>query len=289
MSKVKYFIAVLRPNHWVKNFFVIIPVIFSKKIGDLHTDFSVLMAFVLFCLASGSVYIFNDLLDVKNDSSHPIKSKRPLASGKITSTEATIEGATVLSVGLLGSFSLNYNFGIVVLIYVTLNLLYTLYLKHIVIIDVLCIAAGFVLRVVAGGIIVEVPSSPWIIMSTLFIAMFLGFSKRRGELSVNNAAPVTRPVLSSYNEHMIDQFLIISATGALMAYTLFTVSDYAFKRFGTHNLIYTTPFVIYGIFRYYYLIHSKRIENPTDILYSDLPMILNIFLWVATVLFIIGI
>lgn len=222
-----------------------------------------------------------------------MKKNRPLPSGKITKTQAIVAAAIIFCVSISLSFRLYPLFGVIVGSYFVMNLFYSFLLKDVVILDVLIIAVGFVLRVQAGGVIVEVPSSPWIIMSTLLLASFLGFAKRRGEILVEanpGYAGNSREVLNHYSPEMLDNFLLIAATGAVMSYAIYAASDYAYEKFGTHNLIYTTIFVIYGVFRYYYLIHKKDLgSSPTEVLYSDYPMIINLVLWIAACIWIIEI
>jgi 4-hydroxybenzoate polyprenyltransferase len=290
MEILKYLVISLRPKDWIKNFFVIAPLFFSKKMMDISILTRVLFGFILFCLFSSSIYLLNDIIDVGKDTYHPKKSKRPLASGKISAATLLFISFALLFCSVVGSYLLDERFLVVALLYWFINVFYTLHLKHLAIIDVICIAIGFVLRVIAGGMLVNVPSSHWILTTTIFLSLFLGFSKRRGEiaLSIVYSDKSSRPVLEKYSISLLDQFLIICATASIMSYTLFTVSDYAFKRFGTHNLIYTIPFVIYGIFRYLYLIgFTEYYESPTETLLTDKMLIVNILLWIICVILIV--
>jgi len=283
----------MRPKEWIKNLFVVAPIIFSKKLGDLYMVAETFAAFVLFCLIAGCVYLINDIADIEKDRRHPKKKNRPLPSGKVSKTQAIVAATIIFCISITLSFRLHPLFGVVVGTYFVMNLLYSFWLKKVVILDVFIIALGFILRVQAGGVIVEVPSSPWIIMSTLFLALFLGFSKRREEIlaKVNSRLSGNfRKNLKYYSPELLDNFLLIATTGAVMSYTIYTASDYAYEKFGTHNLIYTAIFVIYGVFRYYYLIHKKDLgSSPTEVLYSDYPMIINLVLWIVACILIIGI
>lgn len=294
MNRIKYLIISMRPKQWIKNLFVIAALFFSKNMMDVSIVLRVSFAFVIFCLFSSSVYLINDILDLEKDKSHPKKSSRPLASGLLSTKISLLSSLILLSVAIIGSLFLNRGLLVVGLIYWLINLFYTLYLKNLVIIDVICIAIGFVLRVVAGGIAVEVPSSHWVLATTIFLSLFLGFAKRRGEIALSFDSSLmpqeqkTRPVLKNYTILLLDQFLVICATASIMSYALFSLSEYAFERFGTHNLIYTIPFVVFGVFRYLYLIHtSDYYEDPTQTLFIDKPLILNIVLWIICVVFII--
>lgn len=283
----------LRPKQWIKNLFIGAPVIFARKLSDFYVTAQALAAFVLFCLVAGCVYLINDIADIEKDRQHPEKKNRPLPSGKISKTQAIVAAAIIFCVSITLSFWLHPLFGLIVGSYYVMNLFYSFWLKEVVILDVFIIAIGFVLRIKAGGVIVGVPPSPWIIMSTLLLSLFLGFAKRRGEL-LTEANPGTarnsRRVLDHYSPELLDNFLLTAGTAAVVSYAIYAASDYAYDRFGTHNLTYTTIFVIYGVFRYYYLIHQRDFgSNPTEILYSDYPTVINLALWVAACIWIIGI
>jgi 4-hydroxybenzoate polyprenyltransferase len=289
-ATLRYVLVSLRPRQWVKNLFVVAPLFFSKQMADLTIVVRVLAAFALFCLFSSSIYLINDVIDLEKDKKHPEKSRRPLASGLLSVRTAIAAATLLLALAATGSFCLDKRLLLVGAIYWSVNLLYAFSLKHFVIIDVICIATGFVLRVVAGGIAVQVPSSHWILTTTIFLSLFLGFGKRKGEiaLSVGCSNDDSRPVLRNYSVQLLDQFLVVCATASIMSYALFALSDYTFARFGTRNLVYTTPFVIFGIFRYFYLIEFTNFyENPTEALFTDRPLMLSILLWVACVVTII--
>jgi 4-hydroxybenzoate polyprenyltransferase len=279
----------LRPKHWIKNLFVLAPLVFSKSFLDPHKMLLAISGFVTFCALSSAGYLLNDLADLERDRHHGHKASRPISSGKVSIR------AAALTAGLLGLAGLGYalwldgRFFCVAAAYLANIVLYSLWLKTFVILDVIVIAAGFLLRLFAGAILIHVAVSQWMWVSALFLALFLGFAKRRGELGmlVDNSK-MHREVLGQYNIQLLDQFLTITGGCALMAYALYTASDYVVEKFGTRNLIFTLPFVVYGICRYFYLVHQKRCHgNPTDILYSDPPTIINLLLWVLIVFIIV--
>ncbi len=241
-----------------------------------------LIAFFAFCGTSSIVYIINDILDREADKVHKEKKYRPIASGDVSIKEALIFAFILLLITIFLSSKQHLYFGIVLLIYFSLNLLYSIWIKHIVILDVFFISAGFLLRVIAGAVAINVPLSSWMLLTTIFISLFLAISKRRAELVQVDEENIIkqRKVLYHYDTIFLDQMNTIAATGTIICYALYTVSEKAISTFHTENLIYTTPFVIYGIFRYLYLIHIKKLgENPSNILMKDIPLIINIILW----------
>jgi len=283
---VKYLIIGLRPKQWVKNFFVIAPLFFSGRLLEGLIVARCLSAFGVFCLLSSSIYLLNDIFDLEKDRNHPRKSRRPLASGMLSVRTALISSIVLLCVAACSSSYVDARLLLVGLAYWATNLFYTLALKHVVIVDVICIAVGFVLRVTAGAVAVDVPPSPWILTSTIFVALFLGCGKRKGEIVHSSAQSHrrSRPVLENYSTALLDQMLVICAAASIMSYALFSLSDYAFARFGTHNLIYTTPFVIFGVFRYLYIIEFTNFyENPTETLFADKALAAGIVMWLACV------
>jgi 4-hydroxybenzoate polyprenyltransferase len=290
LSTVKYLVVSLRPRQWVKNFFVVAPLFFSKRMMEPVVVAKAALGFCLFCLFSSSVYLINDIIDLESDKNHSKKSRRPLASGLLSQKVGAAASLLILAFAVAGSLVIGKWFLLAGVVYWGVNFCYTLFLKHLVIVDVFCIAAGFVLRVIAGGIAVGVISSHWILTTTIFLSLFLGFAKRRGEIALSAGSPeqLSRLVLRQYSVQLLDQFLVICATASIMSYALFTLSDYAFARFGTHNLFFTIPFVVFGVFRYFYLIHfSDYYENPTEALFTDKALIVDILLWIACVIYIV--
>ena len=291
---ILYLIKTMRPKDWVKNIFVLSPLIYSQLLDDLGKVVSCLMGFVLFCLISGCVYIINDINDVFRDKLHPINKLRPLAAGKINKKQLFITVSFILPISIIASYKLNLLFGIIISIYLLMNIFYSIKLKNIIIIDIFIISLGYVLRVLGGGILVDIDPSPWVIISTFFLALFLSCSKRRGEIQLVEKSIIDkntqRETLKKYTIELLDKYLIIMGAGAIISYAIYTASDYTFNKFNTYNLIYTTIFVIYGIFRYYYLIMEKEIViSPNKIIFCDIPLIINLFLWIITTIVIIGI
>jgi 4-hydroxybenzoate polyprenyltransferase len=274
----------MRPQQGVKNFFLFAALIFSRHLFVINELAATCLGFLFFSLVSSGVYVFNDIVDLEKDRLHPIKSKRPLPSGKLSISTASIVSILLIVSGLVGGFLLNTQFGIVALLYALINVFYTYKLKEVVILDVMTIAAGFVMRVAAGAVLINVYISEWLIICTVLLSLFLGFSKRRHELSVlESHANEHRAVLQSYSRYFLDQMIGVVTAATVMSYTLYTVSERTVHEFGTPHLIYTVPFVLYGIFRYLYLVHKKEEGgDPTKIVLTDKPLLFNVILWVVT-------
>jgi 4-hydroxybenzoate polyprenyltransferase len=288
-SELKYILISMRPPQWVKNAFLFVGLVFSRQLFNVDLLFKVVSGFALFSLGASSIYLFNDIRDVEEDTRHPEKCRRPLPAGKLRMP--TAYGASVLLAGtaLIGSYLLEPTFSLILVIYLIVNTAYTIAIKHVVILDVMCIAFGFVLRVLAGTTLAQVRPSDWLLICTISLSLFLGFSKRRHELAVIGAsADNHRKVLEDYSLGFLDQMIGIATASAVMSYALYTVASDTVARFGTRNLVFTIPFVLYGIFRYLYLIHQKRIGgNPTTAVLTDIPLLLNALLWFAAVMIII--
>ena len=274
----------LRLQQWIKNFFIFAPLIFSQNIFELQLFLKTMMAFVAFCLLSGALYILNDLKDIEEDKKHPLKSKRPLAAGKLKKSQAVLFFIVLSVMAFSLAFILNLNFLIVALIYFLLQLFYSFWIKHVVILDVFIVAAGFLIRVIAGGYAIEVYLSPWLLICTLLLALFLSMSKRRHELVIlEEEASEHRPILKEYSPYLLDQMIAVVTASTVIAYSLYTISEETVIKFGTTKLIYTVPFVLYGIFRYLYLVHQRREGGSPEVLVlKDKPLLLDIFLWILT-------
>jgi 4-hydroxybenzoate polyprenyltransferase len=274
----------LRPQQWVKNLFVLAPLLFSQNLFTPAAVGRALAAFVLFCLASSSVYLLNDIRDREQDRLHPRKRHRPLASGELNVSLAAGVMIALLLSALAGAWMISKPLALMLFGYWLINLLYSTWLKHQVILDVFAIASGFVLRVAGGGLAIEVEISHWLLLCTTLLALFLGFSKRRHELGLLKAgAQAHRVVLADYNPGFLDMMIAIVTASTVMSYALYTVSEDTMRRFHTHALMLTLPFVLYGIFRYLYLIHHKNEGgDPTQSLLTDIPMLVNVFLWALT-------
>jgi 4-hydroxybenzoate polyprenyltransferase len=289
MSQIKYIFMAMRPKQWVKNVFIFAGLIFSRNLFDASLLTKVFLGFILFCLGASSVYIFNDICDIEKDKEHPEKCKRPLAAGHINLTKAYLASTTFAATALIGAFFLDLRFFVILTVYVGMNIAYSVKLKHIVILDVMCIAFGFVFRVLAGTALAGVQASDWLIICTITISLFLGFSKRRHELTLVGAnAENHRKVLSDYSIVFLDQMIAVATACSVMSYALYTIADETIARFSTRNLVFTIPFVIYGIYRYLYLLYQKQIGgNPTSALLTDFPLLLNGLLWVGAIILII--
>jgi len=277
VQKLMAYIKLLRPKQWIKNLFVVAPLIFAKHIFEYNYVIRVLAAFVLFCCISSSVYVLNDIIDCEKDRLHPKKKNRPIASGLISKIEGAIVIAILLPLILFVSFYMDIFFGFAVLLYFLNNLLYSFKIKHMVILDVMSIAVGFLLRVIGGALVIRVYISPWILLCTLLLSLFLGFSKRRNELVVlANGAENHRKILEEYSLEFIDNMLSIVTASTVMAYSLYTFSTNS----GNYNMMLTIPFVLYGIFRYQYIIYKKNEGgSPEETVLSDIPLIVSIVLW----------
>lgn len=272
----------VRPKQWTKNLLLFFGLIFALKLTDLRLLGLATAGFVVFCAASSAIYVVNDLTDLDRDRHHPVKRNRPIAAGIVTPRQA-IALATVLFVGsILGAFALRPNFGAVTLGYLALNVAYSFWLKHIVLIDVFSIAAGFVIRAVAGAIVVGVPISPWLYVCTVLAALFVALAKRRHELVLlSSGAGRHRRILEEYSPELLDQMITVVTAATVMAYSLYTFSADNLPK--NHAMMLTLPFVLYGIFRYLYLVYMRNGGgSPEDVLFKDAPFLANAVLWMGT-------
>jgi 4-hydroxybenzoate polyprenyltransferase len=280
----------LRPSQWTKNLFVFVGLIFAERLFDPTAAATAMAAFLVFCALSGVVYLINDIRDRDADRHHPVKSRRPIASGTLSSTTAATAACIIALAAIASAFLINRAFGIVSVAYLALLTLYSMSLKHIVIIDVLTIAGGFVLRALAGAVAIEVQFSHWLLLLMLLGALFLALSKRRAEL-VTLAAGATghRPSLADYSPYLLDQMIGVVTASTLLAYAFYTISPDTVAKFGTDRLLWTVPFPLYGIFRYLYLVHQREEGgNPSEVLLTDRPVLACVALWglaVITILY----
>jgi len=274
-------IEAMRPAQWTKNFFLFAALVFARKFFDWPSFLKVAEAFLLYCLLTGSLYLFNDFMDLKEDRAHPIKSRRPLASGAISPGLALIIFSVGSLVALLWALALNWAFFLITAVYFLLQVAYSLKLKHIVILDIFVLASGFVIRVAAGGLVINVPISSWLLICTSLLALFIGMSKRRHELVIlEDKAVHHRPILKEYSPYLLDQMISVVTASTVIAYCLYTISPETVEKFGTRNLIYSSIFVLYGIFRYLYLVHQKGSGgNPEEMVIKDKPLLIDIILW----------
>ena len=288
MSKVALYISALRPKQWIKNLIVLAPLIFSRNLFRPDMAGLSFLALGVFCLLSGAVYVFNDIVDYRQDRAHPIKRNRPIASGRIPRRGALAFGMVVAAVGLSIAVLTDMSFFWVCLAYTGLMVFYSLGLKHMVVLDVLIISIGFVLRAMAGVEILKnmdpgVVMSPWLLVCTLFLALFLGFSKRRSELDLlAHKAGLHRKSLEDYSKEFLDAMIAVVTAATVIAYAIYTIWPGTVEKFNTRNLIYTIPFVVFGLFRYMYLVIMKNEGgSPSEILVSDAPLVVDIVLWVC--------
>ena len=279
----------LRPSQWTKNLIIFGGLLFGQRLLDPSAVLHALAAFAIFCALSGVVYLINDVADREADRRHPVKQHRPIASGAVT-----VPAALALAVGLGGAalgaaFWLSPLFGIVSASYLGLLALYSGVLKHVVIMDVLTIAVGFVLRAVAGAIAVDVPISHWLYLVTILGALFLALSKRRHELVLlADGATRHRRILEEYSPYLLDQMIAVVTASTIVAYAFYTMSAETVQKFGTDRLMLTLPFPLYGIFRYLYLVHQKEGGgSPSDMLLNDWPLLVCVGLWAVSVAIII--
>ncbi len=279
----------LRPRHWIKNVFIFAPLLFGQKLFVYPENAQALIGFVLFCCMASAVYVINDIVDIKKDRAHALKRLRPIAAGKISVLQAWSLALVLLFVSLSGAIALNGLFAWVLVLYCVLNLIYSRYLKNIVIIDVFCLAAFFLLRIVAGTVIVNVKFSHWMIFALMLLAMYLGFYKRRQDIRFfKKSYRESNASIIKYNVYFIDQMCATLSASIPIIYMLYTVDKRTVDEFHTTNLIYTIPFVYYGIFRYQYLVHSRRQgDDPTAVMFKDPMMVCNVMLWIFSCIVII--
>jgi 4-hydroxybenzoate polyprenyltransferase len=284
-STVRLLLISLRPEQWTKNLFVFAGVLFGGHLFDVPAMLRAVAAFAVFCALSGVVYIFNDLADRAADQQHPLKRLRPIASGRLSTSTAAIAATILGVVSLAAAVLLSPMFAVLSATYVALLILYSIVLKHLVIIDALTIASGFVLRAAAGAVAVFVPISHWLLVCTTLLALFLVLSKRRHELTLlADGAMTHRPILEEYSPYLLDQMIAVVTASTLVAYSVYSTSTETAERLNTTRLGLTIPFVLYGIFRYLYLVHQKRAGgSPADLLLTDRPLLACVGLWALSV------
>ncbi len=278
-------IRLMRPRQWTKNLAVFVAIAFSQNITNPSYLLTTVAAFAVFCLASGAVYIMNDLMDMEQDRLHPDKRHRPLPSGMIQPGAAAVASAVLGVASLAGAYAVNGAFAALVALYLAVQVAYSLRLKHVVIMDVFSIAAGFFIRVMAGAVAIGVSVSSWLLACTFFLSLFLALTKRRHEIVfLEGGAEAHRPVYGEYNALLLDQMISVVTSGTVVVYALYTFSAETVEKFHTDRLKYSIPFVLYGIYRYLYLVyHRKEGGSPESILLGDKPMIINILLYCCAV------
>ena len=276
------YLMLIRPIHWTKNGFVLTPLLFSGEFAHANACLKAVLTFISFCFMSSAVYTFNDVCDVREDQQHPVKKSRPLASGTITSRMAIFLGGMLVAVSLILAWYVARYVALIALLYAITHVAYSLGLKRVAILDVMIIAAGFVLRILAGSVAIPVTPSHWLIICTIMISLFLGFTKRRAELlNVGNETPNARAVLKDYSAAFLDQVISMVTGATIVCYVLYTVDPRTVDMFGTRAMLLTVPSVMYGLFRYIYLIyHLKQGEDPTSTLTHDIPTLINLVIWI---------
>ena len=280
------FVASLRPRQWTKNLLVFAGLIFSRGLHEPGLVARSALAFFLFCLLSGAIYLINDVMDAERDRVHPQKRHRPVASGRLPRGVALAGGIALLIGAAVASFLLGVPFGVVATLYAVLLSAYSAGLKHVVIVDALIIAAGFVLRALAGVVVLGIEPSYWLLLCTILLALFLTFGKRRHEiLALEAGATDHRPILSEYTPQLLDQMIAVVTASTLMAYALYTMAPETQARLGTARLPITIPFVLYGIFRYLYLLYRHDLGgNPSEHFLTDRALLVDVALWSGTVI-----
>lgn len=286
----KDYFQLLRIPQWIKNLFVFVPLLFAKELFNPDLFTNVVLGFIAFCFTSSAVYIFNDIFDIEEDKLHPVKKYRPLPARRI-SVNTAIAAAIMLTLATAAMvINLEIRFIVTILAYAILNVFYSIILKKIVLVDIISIAAGFMLRVLGGAFVINVSVSSWLILTTLFISLFLAIMKRRSELGMvqEDSPGITRKVLSEYSISFTEQMASISAAGVIICYALYSVSDRTVNYLKGESMVFTTIFVVFGIFRFMYLVYKKsKGENATEIMLTDPPMIINIILYVLTSIYIV--
>ena len=279
---IKHIIVSLRPKQWIKNILIFAGLFFSKNIFNTKLLFESITAFFIFCILSSAIYLINDIRDIDLDKYHPIKRKRPLASGELKKNIAWIVSLILLIIGIILSYNVSFLFLAITIIFIVNNIIYQILLKKIVILDAMSIAIGFVLRVYAGTTAISVQTSHWLILCTFILSMFLAFGKRRHEITVlAEDSCLHRETLSKYSSYFIDQLISILLTSTLICYIMYTVSDVTVGKIGNYNLLWTVPIVLYGIFRYLFLIHRKEGGgDPSLILFEDKSLMVAVLVWI---------
>ena len=278
----------LRIKQWTKNSVVFAALIFARQFFDAGSLLRAGLAFAIFCILASAVYLLNDVFDLPNDRVHPTKRRRPVAAGEVPPGLAATAGVALALTGLALAWLLAPAYGVIGALYIASNLLYSAWLKKVVILDVMVISMGFVLRAVAGGIAIEVEVSEWLILCTVLLSLFLALCKRRQELTLLENAVEHRGILKEYTVALADQMITIVTAATLIAYFSYTLSPEIQAKLHTSNLYLTVPFVIYGLFRYLYLVHRREMGgSPTEALFSDPPLLASVLLWAAAAVMIL--
>jgi len=283
-SSLRDLVQLLRPAQWSKNAVLLGAILFSKHLFDPNAVLRVVGGVASFCLIASAAYVMNDLRDMERDRRHPQKRNRPLPSGRVQPAGALMIGVVVGALGIALAAVLGTNFLLLVLFYLGWQIAYTFFMKELVILDVMALATGFVVRAVAGGVVIAVPISPWLVICTFLLALFMGFAKRRHEVILLDAGAVDhRRSLREYSPYFLDQMISVVTASTVVAYAVYTVSPEVREKLGTQYLYLTIPFVLFGIFRYLYLVHQKEEGgNPTHLMLNDAPLMVDVLLFGVT-------
>jgi len=289
MNRFLLLLEAMRPKQWTKNVFLFGGIVFSRNISQPALLARSVAGFVVFCVLSGFVYVLNDITDIEKDKRHPRKRNRAIASGRLSPGFALGCASVLAGAAVIVSFGLSSGFGLVSVVYLLVMVAYSFRLKNVVILDILAISAGFVIRALAGAIVIGVEFSSWLIACTIFLSLFLAIAKRRHELvTLGDDAIAHRFILQEYTPRLLDQMISVVTAATIMAYTLYTMSPETVRKFGTRYLYITVPFVLYGLLRYLYLVYKRELGgNPTQILLEDKPLIVDILLWAVCIMIIV--
>ncbi|HOW43246.1 MAG TPA: decaprenyl-phosphate phosphoribosyltransferase [Candidatus Omnitrophota bacterium] len=289
MKHIYHFLRALRPQQWVKHFFVFCPLIFGGRLFSFPENINASLAFGIFCLASSAAYLVNDVIDMRADAVHPVKRLRPIAAGLIRRRVAVAGASALTLIALAAAFRCSMLLGLVIVVYILLNVLYSTVLKKIFLLDVACLAIFFLMRIIAGAIVAQVAVSVWILLLTVLLASFLGFIKRKQEMRLlKEKDQHHRSVLEQYDLPLLEQMITIAAAAIAVVYVLYTIDNETVRRIGSHWMIVTIPFVFFGLFRYLYLTRLEAQEgDPTRILLADRAIQINLALWLSACILII--
>lgn len=294
MKQLFHIVTSMRPHQWTKNLVVFAGLIFSRNFREQELLFRSIEAFIAFCLLSGAIYIINDIADIEKDRVHPTKKNRPLPAGALPVPVAFVAAMAAVALGLFLGWRLGGGFVAVACVFCALNLLYSFVLKRIVLLDVVSISLSFVLRAIAGvealrDVDPSIAISPWLLICTLFLSLFLAFCKRRYELTMLENATDHRQSLQEYSPILLDQLVGITAGGSVLAYAIYSIWPETVEKFGTTNLVYTVPLVLIGVMRYLYLVYNKQKGgSPSDLLLREKFLLVDVSAWVVLVIAILS-
>jgi 4-hydroxybenzoate polyprenyltransferase len=285
---VKKFLELIKIKHWIKNVFVFAPIVFSLRLFEIDLLSREIAASLCFCFVSVLVYIINDITDKENDKNHPVKSSRPIAAGQVGIMPAMIVGCLFFAVGIAGSVFIDLRLTFILIGYLILNILYSIWLKKVVILDVFIIAFGFCLRIAAGSVAIDVRLGHWMLLAVFGLSLFLGFGKRKNEIdTLGEDSVVYRPGYSHYTSRIIDILIILSASVAALSYAFYAIDTDMTNRFSSEGLVYSVPFVLFGLFRYIYLLYCEnKGANPEELAVKDWGIILAVIGWMAVIVYV---